>query len=115
MDEIGKFEIRSDPFGDDGKTAEATAMAGKYADGNICVQVMVHDGDLDMEMPYGMLSVNIPDMAHVLGKGEFFAKNWSENAYLFADAASSDLFEDTGRTVSAGMTEAPIMKIVGRG
>lgn len=44
------------------------------------------------------LSVNMPELSHLLGDGEFFAKTWSENHDIAEDALASGVFRDTGRT-----------------
>ncbi len=45
--------------------------------------------------------------SQLLGDGEFFAKTWSENEEIAADALASGIFRDTGRT-SGDIVNAPI-------
>jgi hypothetical protein len=79
------FETRS--FG----TAAVLRLA--YQDGRLAVALLAEDGET-----LATLSVNIPESAHLLGEGEFFAKTWSENEEIAEDALASGIFRDTGRT-----------------
>jgi hypothetical protein len=58
---------------------------------------------------FATLSVNLPD--HPLGKDEFHAKTWSENAPLVEPLLASGLFIDTGRRVDCGFTQASVWRI----
>lgn len=100
---IGTFKLDGD--------VEVAAVLDKYADGNVCVRMTEEDPDFG-PMPYGVLSVNIPESSGMLGKGEFFAKSWSENGQLFKAAIGSGLFADTGRKARCGMCEAPVLRVV---
>ena len=81
----------------------ATVTTSTYQNGNaIAVELVDQTGE-----PMAVLSVNIPNSAHLLGKGEFFAKTWSENEAITKDALASGIFRDTGRR-NDGDVEAPI-------
>ena len=69
-------------------------ITGAYRhDGRLAVELVHEDGE-----PVATLSVNMPESAHLLGEGEFFAKTWSENEEIAEDALASGIFRDTGRT-----------------
>jgi hypothetical protein len=70
--------------------------------GKLAVELVDENGE-----SIAMLSVNIPECSHVLGENEFFAKTWSENEEIAADALQSGIFQDTGRT-SDGFLKARI-------
>lgn len=82
-------------------------LLGSYANGTPAVQFAGPDDE-----PHGTLSTNVPDQAHVLQPGEFFAKTYSENASLAEAALSSGLFADTGRTVRCGYLTLPIWRVL---
>lgn len=72
---------------------------------NLCILTDTH----------GKLSVNIPELASVLGPGEFFVKTYSENAPWYKQALESPYFEDTGRVVNKNFDshsiDYPIWKV----
>ena len=70
--------------------------------GKVAVELIADTGE-----PIAVLSVNIPESAHLLGSGEFFVKTWSENEELAEDALASGIFRATGRT-SKTVLNAPI-------
>ena len=70
--------------------------------GKLSVELVADDGE-----EIAMLSVNMPECSHLLSDGEFFAKTWSENAFIAEDALASGIFRDTGRT-SGDIVNAPI-------
>ena len=61
--------------------------------GKLAVELVAEDGE-----DIATLSVNMPECSQILGDGEFFAKTWSENEEIAADALASGIFRDTGRT-----------------
>ena len=81
----------------------------KYFDGNMAVQLMT------AEEPYATLSTNLGKLSGVtLGKGEFFAKTYSENTGLLEQFVDNGLFEDTGREASVPFgVPVPIYKFNG--
>lgn len=56
-------------------TEAITFSIDQYTDGGTAVEAWCEDG------PYATISVNMPD-THLLSKGQFFLKDWSENAPL---------------------------------
>lgn len=60
------------------------------------------------------LSCNIPEAAHLLGKGEFFVKNWSENEPLVDALVKHGAIEIVGAGVPTGQVVAPIARIAVR-
>lgn len=72
----------------------ATVTTSTYANGGrLAVELVDENGE-----SITVLSVNIPESAHLLGENEFFVKTWSENEALAEDALASGIFRDTGRT-----------------
>ncbi|MDI9561611.1 MAG: hypothetical protein QM235_10565 [Pseudomonadota bacterium] len=65
--------------------------------------------DDGVTMPYGTLTVNMPEVQ--LADDEIIIKNWSENEWLASAALKSGLFEDTGRRIPTGFVEAPVWKV----
>ena len=63
-----------------------------YEGGNLAVELVDQNGE-----GMAMLSVNIPESSHLLGKNEFFVKTWSENEEIAKDALASGIFRDTNR------------------
>jgi hypothetical protein len=70
--------------------------------GKLAVELVAENGE-----DIATLSVNMPEFSKLLGEGEFFAKTWSENGEIAADALASGIFRDTGRT-SGDIVNAPI-------
>ncbi len=84
----------------------ATVAINNYRKGGgLAVGLIDEDNE-----PLAVLSVNIPESAHLLGKNEFFAKTWSENEELAEDALASGIFSATGRT-SGGLLNAGIWRL----
>lgn len=65
-------------------------------------------GGFSARDPFGVLTVNIPGVT--LDEGEYLIKTWSENEHIAAAALASGLFEDTGRRVVCGETEAEVWR-----
>jgi hypothetical protein len=86
----------------------------KYFDGNMSVQLMTLDQNR-IDEPYATLSCNLGKLSGVtLGKGEFFAKTYSENTGLLEQFVDNGLFEDTGREASVPFgVPVPIYKFNG--
>jgi hypothetical protein len=71
----------------------ANVVTNRYQHGGkLSVEIVADNGE-----PIAMLSVNMPECSHLLSDGEFFAKTWSENAFIAEDALASGIFRDTGR------------------
>lgn len=84
----------------------ATVEISSYQKGGgLAVRLIDQDNE-----PLIVLSVNIPESVHLLGKNEFFAKTWSENEELAEDALASGIFSATGRG-SGGFLNAAIWKL----
>ena len=80
-----------------------SVVTSTYRDGNaLAVELVRMHGE-----PFTVLSVNMPERAHLLAAGEFFAKTWGENEDIAEDALDSGIFRDTGRT-SGETVNAPI-------
>lgn len=60
--------------------------------------------------PLFVLTVNLPDEAHLLGKDEFFILRLRETAEIIRDAIDSGVFKDTGRA-SVDFWQARIWKL----
>jgi len=88
---------------------EAEILACHYGgpDGPTAVRLDLTDGEI-----FGVLTVNLPDKEHLLGRGEVFVKTWSENAGWVAKVLATGLFEDTGKRVPTGFVEAQIWRFV---
>lgn len=71
----------------------------------IALRLIASDG-----IPYGMLTVNIPE-ADLL-PGEILVKTWSENETLAAAALASGHFKDTGKRVPTGFCEAQVWEVI---
>lgn len=62
----------------------------------------------DDEGPFMTLSCNLPDAP--LEYGEFFVKDWSENAPYIEEIFKSGLFVNTGKSCATGFVVAPVWK-----
>lgn len=78
----------------------------QYFDGNLAVNAYCPDGDLAAR-----LSVNKPEDAHLLKEGQFFLKDYSENAPLAAALIRAGIIEVTPQRVRCGMTTVGIARI----
>lgn len=65
-------------------------------------------GGFNARKPFAVLTTCIPGVE--LEEGEFLIKTWSENEPIAAAALASGLFEDTGRRVVCGETEAEVWR-----
>lgn len=59
-------------------------------------------------LPFAVLTVNLPD--DPLEDGEIFVKTWSENAAIREPILALGIFEDTGKRVPTGFTEAEVWR-----
>ena len=86
-----------------------TAEAFKYANGATAIQLYTAEGE-----PLARLSVNTEFSAH-LDPAFFYAKDWSENQEIAADALASGLFEmvDYMPSIICGYEMADVWRIVG--
>lgn len=62
--------------------------------------------------PIGVLSVNLDGSQHTLNHGEFYLKQYGENAVLADAAMRSGLFQLLPGTVATGYVEIPVAKLV---
>lgn len=69
-----------------------------------------HDGALCVLWKGAKLSVNVKDSSLHLPPNHFYAKTYSENEDLAADAMASGLFEDTGRRLHSVYVFLPLWK-----
>jgi len=78
---------------------------GQYQNGRTALQVISTSGE-----PYGVLSVNLPDVA--IPDGCIAVKNWSENEPLAESAYNTGLFKNTGVRAQTGFCAAPIWQVL---
>jgi len=93
----------------------------KYADGNMAVlaECVIDDTDDPMngQPETNSLSVNLTDLQSPgllscdLPKGDFYAKNYSENEWLFNALLKEGWIELTGIITRSGFVELPACKI----
>lgn len=62
--------------------------------------------------PIGVLSVNLDGSQHALKHGEFYLKQYGENAVLADAAMRSGLFQLLPGAVATGYVEIPVAKLV---
>lgn len=100
---LGEF---SNPYSDEVEVLRAVIT--KYSDGNpavllecLCTPEDYPDMTGEHWESYATLSVNVPEFAHILNDGEFFAKVYSENEPL-EELTNLDLFTDTGKWIPVG-------------
>jgi hypothetical protein len=86
-----------------------------YGTANVYLSAYCSDPDVPVVLlqsecgePIATLSVNIEGSKP--GPGEFFAKTWSENERIAAQALASGLFEDTGKRVATGWVQAQVWR-----
>jgi hypothetical protein len=77
---------------------------GEYQDGTTVVRAYTNEGEA-----FATLTVCVPGVK--LNSKEVLIKTWSENEPLARAAAQSGLFEDTGRRVQTGYTQAQVWRI----
>lgn len=77
-------------------------LRGRYDNGRIAITIS-SDG-----VPFRILSVNLPESP--LEDGEIFVKTWSENAAIREPILALGIFEDTGKRVPTGFTEAEVWR-----
>ena len=75
-----------------------------YDDGSLAVQLVRDDDNEDI----GMLSINLPEYAHLLRANQFFPKTNPSNEVVAWEALMSGCVEDTGRRVSTPIGNMPI-------
>ncbi|MEO5368198.1 MAG: hypothetical protein H7831_17965 [Magnetococcus sp. WYHC-3] len=104
MDLIGKFES--------GEFGTVSVLFGKYPySGEPQVLLELSGGEA-----LARLSVDLTDQGYVVSvvaerPGCFFAKTYSENREIAAEALASGLFMDTGRRVKLRFVDVPIWAI----
>jgi hypothetical protein len=77
---------------------------GKYqSNGRMAVELTSEDG-----APFAHLSCNLPN--EPLGQGEFFMKDYAENASLAEAAKKSGLFTPVGRTAQTGYVTVSVWR-----
>jgi len=73
---------------------------GTYSGGALALRLI----DTNDYFPFATLTVNLPDYSHLLEKGEFFIKTWSENEPLIEALRKKDtIFINTGRKIEVGI------------
>ena len=78
----------------------------KYENGCRAVEFFTDENE-----PYARLSVNIPAEAHQLHSGEFFLKNYSENAPIAQMLLNEGYIVLTGAIARSGYVECPVAKL----
>lgn len=81
---------------------EVRMVRGQYDNGRRAIR-LVSGG-----LPFAVLTVNLPD--DPLEEGEIFVKTWSENAAIRDPILALGIFEDTGKRVPTGFTEAEVWR-----
>lgn len=79
--------------------------AGAYRNGRMAVRVEGEQGE-----PWGMLTVNIPDLP--LKDNEILVKTWEESQGLREPALASGHFVDTGVRVPINRVAAEVWRIL---
>jgi hypothetical protein len=77
---------------------------GYYKDGSLALQVFDQRGQM-----FATPTVYIGGTE--LAAGEFLIKTWGENAPWISVLIANGIFEDTGRRVAAGYTEAQVWRL----
>lgn len=82
-----------------------------YADGYAVGGLAIHAFDEGANEPWGDVTVKV--FGTSLADGEVCVKTWSENSDWVPQLLSllPDVFQDTGRRVSCGFTEAQVWKV----
>ncbi len=93
-----------------GEVEKLSIYSTTYADGNYAVIAECYDADFGCDAAYGAISVNVPEEAHNLKEGEFFAKAYSEGLPLFNHLTSQGLIEPVGWGVGQGHVTLPVMR-----
>lgn len=86
---------------------DCDAFFCQYAAGNTAIQLV----ERETGEPWAKATVNVPDLADALGKGEVFIKDYSENEGMMDALVAAGVVEDTGRSEPIGYTEARIAKL----
>lgn len=107
MKEIGEVTF-VDPWGD-GKNSLCSIKVSTYARNPDRLSVGLFTKGGDIEEPFLTLSCNIPGLD--LEEGEFFVKDWSENAQFIQEILATGLFINTGKRVKTGMETASVWKL----
>lgn len=76
---------------------------GRYENGRLAVTFE----DSETGEPFGTFTINLPE--GYLGKGEVFAKDWSENAPLFNALSEAHWIKETGRVVASGFVAVKVV------
>ena len=88
------------------KTYNTVFAVGQYQNGRVAVQLV----DAKTSEPFATLTVNIPQ-ATVSDK-EIIVKTWTENEPVARAALESGLFQDTGKRIPTGFSQAQIWKVI---
>ncbi len=86
----------------------------KYADGNPALIGLLQWGDDDYPDEQ-TLSINVPASSGLLGKDEFFIKNYSEAVEIYGGLISLGIITETGKTVQSGFVSIPVCKLTEKG
>ena len=90
-----------------GESLTLILMAGRYRGGRLAIESYELSGE-----PWGVLTVNLPE-ARDLAADEIIVKTWSENEIWVPQLLTvlPHVFEDTGRRIPAGYTQAQVWKL----
>ena len=94
----------------DDESAEVVNLhKAEYYDGNLAIvaELVWNDGNKEKTK----VSVNLPDQAHFLAEGQFFAKNYSEGERVFNALIASGWIVSTGHVGSSGYARPPVCVI----
>ena len=97
------------PF--DGEDYVLTPHREQYANGRLALTFTYRDEEMDMDAPFSRVTVNLPD--EHLNEGEFFVKDWAENAPLVEALEEAGWLIRTGREVLSGYVAPAAMRAAG--
>jgi hypothetical protein len=94
----------------DGKRVEVCKT--EYRDnGKIALYGIVND-DEEGEQDFATFSVNLPEQANRLGKGQTYMKNWSENAGMLEVLQKAGIVGPTLFEVETGFVKAQAVQVL---
>jgi len=96
MNHIGTFKIFN---------TSVCILMTQYANNNATALQLVCEED---DEPWGTLTVNVPGTQ--LAENELLVKTWDENQPMREPALACGLFQDTGRRIRCGFTEAEVWR-----
>ena len=99
------------PFNSFGEDMVLTPHLDRYANGRLAITFLYYDDEMDMYAPFAKVTVNMPD--DHLNEGEFFVKDWSENAPLIEYLVSEGWLIHQGREVLSGFIAPGVYRAAG--